>query len=143
MPSWLRPGQGFPYVPAAILLAVLIAAIGGEHLTPFDPNGLDLGAAFKPPCWLSGGTIEHPLGTDNLGRDIFSRIIAGASMCAGHTDRQGPMQSPRWSLNRSSIAVRRAARTSSESFSTTIPSSACVAHAGASRVRPRIFTTHR
>ena len=78
--AWLRPEPGFPWVPAAILLAVLIAAIGGDALAPFDPNGLDLGSAFKPPFWLGGGTFEHPLGTDNLGRDILSRIIAGANV---------------------------------------------------------------
>ena len=85
--AWLRPEPGFPWVPAAILLAVLIAAIGGDALAPFDPNGLDLGSAFKPPFWLGGGTFEHPLGTDNLGRDILSRIIAGDCVagCTGST----------------------------------------------------------
>ena len=57
---------------------VVIAAIGGESLTPHDPNGLNLAAAFKPPFWQAGGTIEYLLGTDNLGRDVLSRIIAGA-----------------------------------------------------------------
>ena len=35
-------------------------------------------AAFKPPFWQDGGTTEYLLGTDNLGRDVLSRIIAGA-----------------------------------------------------------------
>ena len=38
----------------------------------------NLGAAFNPPFWQEGGSLEHLLGTDNLGRDILSRIIAGA-----------------------------------------------------------------
>jgi peptide/nickel transport system permease protein len=71
-------GSGIPYLSLAIFGLVVVAAIGGEAITPHDPNGLDLGSAFRPPCWLEGGSIDYPLGTDNLGRDIFSRIIAGA-----------------------------------------------------------------
>jgi len=57
---------------------LIIAAIGGETLAPWDPNALNLANVFKPPAWHANGTIAHLLGTDNLGRDIFSRIIAGA-----------------------------------------------------------------
>jgi peptide/nickel transport system permease protein len=71
-------GSGIPYVSLAIFAFVLIAAVGGENIAPHDPSGLDLGSAFKPPSWLEGGSIDYLLGTDNLGRDIFSRIIAGA-----------------------------------------------------------------
>jgi peptide/nickel transport system permease protein len=71
-------GSGIPYLSLAIFALVVIAAIGGENIAPHDPNGLDLGSAFKPPSWLEGGSIDYLLGTDNLGRDIFSRIIAGA-----------------------------------------------------------------
>jgi peptide/nickel transport system permease protein len=71
-------GAGIPYVSLAIFAFVVIAALGGQNIAPHDPNGLDLGAAFKPPSWLEGGSIDYLLGTDNLGRDIFSRIIAGA-----------------------------------------------------------------
>jgi peptide/nickel transport system permease protein len=71
-------GSGIPYVSLAIFAFVVIAALGGENIAPHDANGLDLGSAFKPPSWLEGGSIDYLLGTDNLGRDIFSRIIAGA-----------------------------------------------------------------
>jgi peptide/nickel transport system permease protein len=71
-------GRGIPWWSLLIFGLVVIAAIGGEHVAPHDPNGLDLGSAFKPPSWLEGGSIDNLLGTDNLGRDIFSRIIAGA-----------------------------------------------------------------
>jgi peptide/nickel transport system permease protein len=71
-------GSGLPYLSLLIFALVVIAAIGGETIAPHDPNGLDLGSAFKPPFWLDGGSVDYPLGTDNLGRDIFSRIIAGA-----------------------------------------------------------------
>jgi peptide/nickel transport system permease protein len=73
-----RLGRGFPYISATILSAVIVAAIAGDLIAPWDPNGLDLGAAFNPPFWQEGGSLSHPLGTDNLGRDILSRIIAGA-----------------------------------------------------------------
>jgi peptide/nickel transport system permease protein len=71
-------GAGIPYLSLAIFALVVIAAIGGDNIAPHDPNGLDLGSAFKPPSWLDGGSVHYLLGTDNLGRDIFSRIIAGA-----------------------------------------------------------------
>src|ERR1035437_8529871 len=70
--------SGFPWIPALILALVIAPAIAGEDLAPVDPNALDLGAAFKTPAWADGGSIEHLLGTDNLGRDVLSRIIAGA-----------------------------------------------------------------
>jgi peptide/nickel transport system permease protein len=78
--GWLRriAGLGVPYLSLAIFALVVIAAIGGEALAPHDPNGLDLSAAFRPPVWRAGGSLDHLLGTDSLGRDIFSRIIAGA-----------------------------------------------------------------
>jgi peptide/nickel transport system permease protein len=71
-------GTGVPWISLAIFALIVVAAIGGDWIAPYDPNGLDLGAAFRPPAWLTGGSAEHLLGTDNLGRDIFSRIIAGA-----------------------------------------------------------------
>lgn len=71
-------GSGIPYLSLAIFALVVIAAVGGENIVPHDPNGLDLGSAFKPPSWVEGGSIDYLLGTDNLGRDIFSRIVAGA-----------------------------------------------------------------
>ena len=71
-------GRGIPYLSLLISGLVVVAAIGGESIAPHDPNGLDLGSAFRPPSWLEGGSIDYLLGTDNLGRDIFSRIIAGA-----------------------------------------------------------------
>jgi peptide/nickel transport system permease protein len=74
----LRLGSGFPWLSAAIFACVVIAAIGGEALAPHDPNGLNLAAAFRPPVWQDKGSLEYLLGTDNLGRDVLSRIIAGA-----------------------------------------------------------------
>lgn len=79
-PRWMRSifGRGLPYLSLLIFGLVVIAAIGGETIAPHDPNGLDLGASFRPPFWQEGGSLDYLLGTDNLGRDILSRIIAGA-----------------------------------------------------------------
>jgi peptide/nickel transport system permease protein len=71
-------GQGLPWVSLIILALVAIAAVFGESIAPHDPNGLNLGVAFRPPVWAAKGEWAYPLGTDNLGRDILSRIITGA-----------------------------------------------------------------
>ena len=46
-------------------------------IAPYDPEALDLGASMQPP-WFAGGTSDHILGTDDLGRDVLSRLIYGA-----------------------------------------------------------------
>lgn len=71
-----------PWVSFVFLVLVIVAAIGGEEITPHDPNALNLALAFRPPFWQTGGSLEYFLGTDNLGRDILSRIIAGARVSA-------------------------------------------------------------
>ncbi len=70
--------SGLPWAALGVIAVVLICAAGGEALLPQDPGDLDLGAAFRPPFWLDGGDLATPLGADNLGRDILSRIMAGA-----------------------------------------------------------------
>ena len=49
----------------------------GPWLWPIDPEAQDLLNRFTPP-WGLGGTLDHPLGTDTLGRDTLARLIAGA-----------------------------------------------------------------
>ena len=61
-----------------VLLLVIVAALIGPFIAPYDPTDQDLLARLSPPAWQARGTIEHPLGTDNLGRDILSRLIYGA-----------------------------------------------------------------
>ena len=56
----------------AIILVAAIAAVFGPWLTPFDP------AAQELPLRLAGPTMRHPFGLDELGRDIFARVLAGA-----------------------------------------------------------------
>lgn len=63
---------------AAVVVLLLIAAVGAPLLAPYDPNFTDLRLRNVPPAWLAGGTGAHPLGTDPVGRDLLSRIIYGA-----------------------------------------------------------------
>ena len=60
-----------------MFLIVVVAAIGSPWISPHDPLKQDLRAAKTPPAWAAEGDWSHPLGTDNLGRDILSRIIYG------------------------------------------------------------------
>ncbi|WP_419906489.1 ABC transporter permease [Hoeflea sp.] len=62
----------------AIVLVVFAAAIGAGVLSPYDPYIQDLGSRLIPPVWQDGGSWEHPLGTDHLGRDYLSRLLHGA-----------------------------------------------------------------
>jgi peptide/nickel transport system permease protein len=67
----------WPYIPAFILVVLVFAAIAAPLISPYDPVKGDLRGRSKPPIGF-GGTTEHIFGTDNQGRDIFSRIIHGA-----------------------------------------------------------------
>jgi ABC-type dipeptide/oligopeptide/nickel transport system permease subunit len=60
-----------------LFLVVVVSAIFAPNLAPFDPLEQNLRDNKMPPAWAEGGTWTHPLGTDNLGRDILSRIIYG------------------------------------------------------------------
>jgi peptide/nickel transport system permease protein len=79
--------EGFPLVPVLILALFVLVAIFANLLAPYDPQVGSLAARFRPPAWQTGGTAEHVLGTDHLGRDILSRLIFGArvSMVVGFT----------------------------------------------------------
>jgi peptide/nickel transport system permease protein len=64
---------------ALVLGAALVAAVAAPVLAPYDPFQQDLGNALARPGHA------HPLGTDNLGRDVLSRVIWGTrvSLLAG------------------------------------------------------------
>lgn len=67
-------------IAAAIPLILIISIIATAPLLPIPgPNEQDLLNRLKPPVWL-GGTWKHMLGTDQLGRDILARILAGGQM---------------------------------------------------------------
>jgi ABC-type dipeptide/oligopeptide/nickel transport system permease subunit len=61
-----------------MFLIVVFAAISASWISPHEPLKQNLRAAKTPPIWEAKGVPEHILGTDNLGRDIFSRMIYGS-----------------------------------------------------------------
>src|SRR5262245_15195695 len=65
-------------VLALLLLAIVVCAVLAPYIAPHDPLETDITARLLPPQWLEGGSTEHVLGTDQIGRDILSRIIFGA-----------------------------------------------------------------
>ena len=60
-----------------ILSFFLLLIIFTPWLAPYDPLEMDITQTFKPPFFLEGGTTKHLLGTDELGRDLFSRLLYG------------------------------------------------------------------
>jgi peptide/nickel transport system permease protein len=61
-------------IGAAIIVILIVLAIFGPSLAPHDPNQMYFSTVFSPP------TLEHPLGTDDFGRDTLSRIMHGAQV---------------------------------------------------------------
>ncbi len=62
---------------AGIVLFVMAVVLFASVITPHDPEKIDLKQRLAPPIWADGGTTEFVLGTDQLGRDVLSRIILG------------------------------------------------------------------
>jgi peptide/nickel transport system permease protein len=62
----------------AILVLNIVVALAAPIVAPHDPLDQDVARRLLPPAWLAGGGAEHLLGTDQLGRDILSRIIYGS-----------------------------------------------------------------
>ena len=77
----------FPIIPALILLGIAFVAIFANLLAPHNPEVGSLTARFRPPFWQTGGSTKYLLGTDQLGRDVLSRLIFGArvSVVVGFT----------------------------------------------------------
>ncbi|WP_265521501.1 ABC transporter permease [Oerskovia flava] len=62
-------------VAGLVVLAVLVVcALFGEQLAPYPANAVDISRALQPP------STAHPFGTDDLGRDVMSRVILAASV---------------------------------------------------------------
>jgi len=76
LPQRLRHG-GF-VIGAPIVGVVVVAALVGPTLVPHDPFAQDLLKRLVPPMWMEGGSVEHVLGTDQVGRDYLARLVYGA-----------------------------------------------------------------
>lgn len=77
--SRLPKSRASTVIGSWLLVALILAAVVGPMLVAFEPDAVDPSIAFQPPSW------DHPMGTDNLGRDQLSRFLTGArvSMLVG------------------------------------------------------------
>jgi ABC-type dipeptide/oligopeptide/nickel transport system permease subunit len=63
--------------PGLIIVVLLLGCLLANYLSPYDPNKISLGRPYAQP------SIAHPLGLDNAGRDILSRILHGGRLTLG------------------------------------------------------------
>jgi peptide/nickel transport system permease protein len=64
-------------VAAAGLLLIIASAVLAPVIAPHDPLAVNIRHRLGPPAWMERGTAEHLLGTDQIGRDLLSRMIYG------------------------------------------------------------------
>ena len=69
-----------PVIPIFLLGALALAAVFAPIVAPHPPLEIDLSSALAPPFYHEGGSLDHLLGTDRLGRDILSRVIYGGQV---------------------------------------------------------------
>ena len=62
---------------AAVLLLIVATAVFAPYVAPHDPLAVNIRHRLAPPAWMEGGTSAHLLGTDQIGRDLLSRMIYG------------------------------------------------------------------
>lgn len=76
-----------PVIPIVIMFVLIVCALFADlswlglpdiRLAPYEANEMSLSDRLTPPFFMPGGSTEHILGTDNIGRDILSRMIFGA-----------------------------------------------------------------
>lgn len=83
---WRRARRHVKVIAGGAILGVMLSgAAAASLLAPYDPFVADPIHRLLPPAWAPGGTPSFLLGTDQLGRDILSRLIYGAriSLAAG------------------------------------------------------------
>ena len=121
-------------VGLALVVLVVVAALGADVFARHDPIALDIRHRLQPPDW------DHLLGTDQLGRDVFARVLygarialwvsmvsVGAALALGSVLGMGAGYGPRW-LDNALILVFDAVR----SFPTVLFALALVALIGPS-----------
>jgi peptide/nickel transport system permease protein len=64
--------DGLTFYGAAIVLLMAFGAVFAPWLAPYDPTYIDLDNMLSPP------SLAHPMGTDQLGRDVLARMLYGA-----------------------------------------------------------------
>jgi peptide/nickel transport system permease protein len=69
-------GRLLVLVAGSVLTAIVLLALFADRVAPAGPNDQDIAARLRPPAMV-GGTWSRPLGTDELGRDVLSRLLYG------------------------------------------------------------------
>ncbi len=67
-------------VGMVVIVAVTLLAIFADVIAPYDPHEQYRDAFLAPPAWQKGGSARFILGTDDIGRDMFSRLVHGARL---------------------------------------------------------------
>ncbi|OBX03989.1 peptide transporter [Gallibacterium genomosp. 3] len=62
------------------IVIIFLISVFADVIAPHDPIAQVRDAFLLPPAWIDGGTWNHILGTDDVGRDILSRLIYGARL---------------------------------------------------------------
>ena len=65
-------------ISVGVILVLVVIAVTGDLLAPYSPHAQNLRSRFLPPAFMPNGSLEFLFGTDGLGRDVLSRLIAGA-----------------------------------------------------------------
>ena len=69
--------RGIPKIPAIILMGLFAAAVFANVLAPHNPEVGDPRERLLPTFFEEKGTVKYFLGTDTMGRDVFSRLLFG------------------------------------------------------------------
>lgn len=76
---YLKLFRQYPIIWVTILAVLILGAIFAPWIAPYDPiRDADFSATLRPPFFNKGGDTSHLLGTDSIGRDLFTRILFGA-----------------------------------------------------------------
>jgi peptide/nickel transport system permease protein len=65
---------------AAIIATIVFLSLFAPLIAPHDPAAQNLAMRLAPPVWIQGGSWQHVLGTDSLGRDVLSRVMHGGQV---------------------------------------------------------------
>lgn len=70
-------------VSTGLLVFIVGVALLAPLLAPHDPNAVNMLARMRPPVWMEGGSWSNLLGTDQIGRDLLSRVMWGTLTSIG------------------------------------------------------------
>jgi ABC-type dipeptide/oligopeptide/nickel transport system permease subunit len=59
------------------MLVIVASTVFAPWVAPRDPLAVHIRTRLRPPAWMDGGSAQHVLGTDQVGRDLLSRVIYG------------------------------------------------------------------